>query len=60
MPFDINYLWNLKKTNSEKQSGDYQELGGKGNGKYCQGVQASSCKSNKFWGSNVPHGDCGQ
>ena len=58
---NITYMWNLKKPNSQKQRVEWflpraWEVGEKW-GKCWSKAQTSSYKMNKFWGSNVQHGD---
>ena len=65
IPYDLTYMWNLKKnkTSSWIQRTDWwlPEVGGSEGGKMGEGgqkVQTSSYKINKSWGYKVQHGDC--
>ena len=54
--YDLTYMWNLEKMNSRKQWVDWLLPGAEDQdkwGDFCQRVQTSSYKIDKFWGSNV-------
>ena len=53
IPYDLTYMWNLKKSNSEKQGLEWwlPGAGSGGNGEML--VKGSSYKMDKLWGFNV-------
>ncbi|MPX07483.1 hypothetical protein C0133_08915, partial [Moraxella catarrhalis] len=58
-PYDLNYMWNLKKTKLTDTENRCMVARGRGvgeMGKGSQKVQTSSDKINKSWGCNAQHG----